>query len=64
MLLCYNYQNDITYEEENIIFTTELELFSIGIINLLNTIYSMKSTNVEAMDVHVKINNLKLKSGA
>jgi hypothetical protein len=64
MLLCYNYQNDITYEEENIIFTTELELFSIGIINLLNTIYSMKSTNVEVMDVHVKINNLKLKSGA
>jgi hypothetical protein len=62
MLLCYDYQNDIIDEEENIIFTIELELFSIGTINLLSTIYSMKSTNVEVMDVHVKINNLELKS--
>jgi len=35
MLLCYNYQNGITNEEEDIIL--EPKLFSIGTINLLNT---------------------------
>ncbi len=35
MLLCYNYQNGITNEEEDIMFATKLELFSIGTINLL-----------------------------
>ncbi len=34
MLLCYDYQNGIIDEEENIMFTIELELFLIGIINL------------------------------
>jgi hypothetical protein len=38
VLLCYDYQNDITNEEEDIIFTTKLELFSIGTISLLDTI--------------------------
>jgi len=34
MLLCYNYQNGITDEEEDIIFATKLKLFSIGTISL------------------------------
>jgi len=34
VLLCYNYQNGITDEEEDIIFVIKLELFSIGTINL------------------------------
>ncbi len=38
LLLCYNYQNGITSEEENIMFATKLELFSIGTINLLDII--------------------------
>ncbi len=54
MLLCYDYQNGITYEEEDIIFATKLELFSIGTINLLETIQSMKITYVGTMDIDVK----------
>jgi hypothetical protein len=34
MLLCYDYQNGIRNEEEDIIFVTKLKLFSIGTINL------------------------------
>jgi hypothetical protein len=30
VLLCYEYHNGITNEEEDIIFATKLELFSIG----------------------------------
>ncbi len=54
MLLCYDYKNGITYEEENIIFALELELFSIGTISLLETIQSMKTTDVGIMDTNVK----------
>jgi hypothetical protein len=46
VLLCYNYHNGITDEEEDIIFAIELELFSIGTISLLETIQFMKTTNV------------------
>ncbi len=53
MLLCYNYQNGII-DEEDIIFDIELELFSIGTINLLETIQSMKIIDVEIMDTNVK----------
>ncbi len=62
MLLCYNYHNGVTNEEEDIIFATKPELFSIGIISLLDIIQSMKTTDVEIMDTSVKISNLKLKS--
>jgi hypothetical protein len=37
VLLCYNYQNDIINEEEDIIFTIEPKLFFIGTISLLDT---------------------------
>jgi hypothetical protein len=36
VLLCYDYQNGIIYEEENIIFAMETKLFSIGTISLPN----------------------------
>ncbi len=55
MLLCYDYQNGITNEEEDIIFATKPKLFLIGTINLLETIQSMKITNVEIIDTDVKI---------
>ncbi len=55
MLLCYDYQNGIT-DEEDIIFATEPKLFSIGTINLLETIQSMKTTNVGIVDTNVKTN--------
>ncbi len=56
VLLCYNYQNGITNEEEDIIFVIQPKLFSIGIINLSKTIQSMKTTDVEIMDTYVKTN--------
>jgi hypothetical protein len=62
VLMRYNYQNGITNEEEDIIFTTKPELFSIWIINLLETIQSVKNTDVEIMDNSVKTNNSKFKS--
>ncbi len=54
MLLCYNYQNGITNEEEDIIFTLELEVYFIGTISLLKMIQSMKTKNVGIMDINVK----------
>jgi hypothetical protein len=53
MLLCYNYQNGITNEEEDIIFAIEPKLFSIGIISLPTTIQSMKTIDVGIMDTYV-----------
>jgi hypothetical protein len=58
-LLCYDYHNDIIDEEEDIIFVIELELFSIGIISLLETIQSMKTIDVGIMDTYVKTNILE-----
>jgi hypothetical protein len=52
--LCYDHQNGIIYEEEDIIFATELEFFSIKTISLHETIQFMKTTNVGIMDIDVK----------
>jgi len=54
VLLCYNYQNGITDEEEDIIFVIKLKLFSIGTIKLLETIQFVKTTDVGIMDTDVK----------
>jgi len=54
VLLCYNYQNGITNEEEDFIFVIKLKLFSIGIINLPETIQFVKATDVGIMDTYVK----------
>ncbi len=53
VLLCYKYQNGMI-DEEDIIFAIELQLFSIGTINLLETIQYVKITDVEIMDTNVK----------
>ncbi len=53
MLLCYDYHNGITNEEENIIFATKLELFSIGTISLFEIIQFVKTTDVGIMDTNV-----------
>jgi hypothetical protein len=52
VLLCFDYQNGII-DEEDIIFSIELELFSIGTISLPETIQSVKTTDVEIMDKNV-----------
>ncbi len=51
--------NYIIDEEEDIILLTELELFSIGTISLLEIIQSMKTTNVDIMDTDVNITILE-----
>ncbi len=56
MLLCYNYQNGITYEEEDIIFAIEPKLFTIGKISLPKTIQFVKTIDVEIMDIDMKNN--------
>jgi hypothetical protein len=55
VLLCYNYQNGITDEEEDIVFATKPKLFSIRTINSPKIIQSMKTTGVGIMDIDVKI---------
>ncbi len=62
VLLCYNYQNGIINEEENIMFATKLELFSLGTINLLDIIWSIETTDVYIMDTSDKTSNSELKS--
>ncbi len=59
-LQCYDYQNGII--DEKYIFAIKQELFSIGIISLLNTIQSVKTINMEVMDASVKTSNVELKS--
>jgi hypothetical protein len=54
VLLCYNYRNGITYEEKDMILVIEPKLFSIGTIGSPKIIQSMKTTNVEIMDINVK----------
>jgi hypothetical protein len=54
VLLCYNYQNGITDEEEDIIFIIKLELFPIRIISLPKTIQFVKTMDMEIMDINVK----------
>jgi hypothetical protein len=54
VLLCYNYQNGIT-NEEDIIFVIEPKLFPTGKISLPETIQSVKTIDVEIMDIDVKI---------
>jgi len=54
MLLCYDHQNGITYEEEDIIFAIEPKLFSIRTISLLEIIQYVKTTYVDIMDIEMK----------
>jgi len=56
VLLCYNYLNVNTDEEEDIIFAREPKLLSIGIISSPETIQFVKTTDVGIMDIDVKIN--------
>ncbi len=59
MLLCYDYQNSITNEEEDIIFATKPKKISIKIINLLKTIQYVKTVDVEIMGIDVKTSILE-----
>jgi len=56
VLLCYDYQNGIIDAKEDIIFTIEPKLFSIGIISLLVIIQIVKTIDVEIMDIDMNIN--------
>jgi hypothetical protein len=54
VLVCYDYQNGIIDEKENIIFATKPKLFFIGTISLHKTIQFMKIADVGIMDTDVK----------
>ncbi len=54
MSLCYDYQNGIIDEKEDITFVIESKLFSIRTISLSEKIQSMKTIDVEIMDTYVK----------
>jgi hypothetical protein len=54
MLLCYDHQNGITNEEEDIIFATEPKLFSIRTTSLLEIIQYVKTTYMDIMDIEMK----------
>ncbi len=61
VLLCYDYQNGITDEKNNIIFVIEPRLFSIRTISPPKTIQYVKTTNVEIMGTYVHTSILELK---
>jgi hypothetical protein len=63
VLMCYDYQNGITHEKEDIIFATKPKLFSIGTINLPKIIQSVKTIDVEIMDIDVKNSILEQEYG-
>jgi hypothetical protein len=52
LLLCYHYQNRII-DKEDIIFVTELEMFSIGIINLPKNFHYVETTKSIHIDIEV-----------
>ncbi len=54
MLLCCDYQNGITHEEKDFIFVINLELLLIRTISSPKIIQSMKTIDVEIMDIDVK----------
>ncbi len=55
------YQNDITYEEKDLIFVNELELFSIGTINLPLEILEIIVINTIQLKRTIEIANSKAK---
>jgi len=63
VLLCYDYQNGITDEEKDIIFSTKPKLFSIGTISLPKTIQFVKTIDVKIMDTSVKTTISELNYG-
>ncbi len=62
MLLCYNYYNGITDEEEDIIFVIKPKLFSIGTISLLDTFQFIGTTEFNHISIKVKNHSTKLSS--
>jgi hypothetical protein len=63
MLLCHNYHNGITNGGEDIIFATNVELFSIGTISLPDTfqfviIIESNHTSIEVKNHSTKLSNI------
>jgi hypothetical protein len=54
MLLCYDYQNGIINEKEDIIFVRELKLFSINTISLLDTFQYARTIKSNHKNIKVK----------
>jgi hypothetical protein len=54
VLMCYDYQNGIIDEKDDIIFAIEPKLFSIETISLPKTIQYVKTIDVGIMDTNVK----------
>ncbi len=61
-VLCYNYQNGITDEEEDIIFVIKLKLFSICTISLPNTFQFIRTSKSNHKNIKAKNGNTKLSS--
>ncbi len=63
VLLCYDYQNGIKYEEEDIIFAIEPKKISTRTISLFERIQYVKTIDVEVMDTSGKTNTSKFNYG-
>jgi hypothetical protein len=59
MLLCYDYQNGIT-NEEDIIFATQPKLFSIGTISLPDTFQFVRTIKSSHKNTEINNHNTKL----
>jgi hypothetical protein len=62
VLLCYDYQNGLTSEEEDIMFATKPKIFSTRTISLPETIQFVETIDVEIRDTSDKTSILELKS--
>jgi hypothetical protein len=60
VLLCFDYENGITYEEKDLIFVSELELFSIGTISLPLEILETIVANIIQPKITIKITYFKV----
>lgn len=59
-VLCYNYHNGITDEEEDIIFAIELKLFYLCTISLPNTFQSIRTSKSNHKNNRTKNGSTKL----
>jgi hypothetical protein len=62
MLLCYDFQNDITYEDKDVMFIIKLKLLSIGTINLLEETIPLCGISITIKTTKYVVTNVTIKS--
>jgi hypothetical protein len=62
MLLCYDFQNDITCKDKDVMFITKLKFLSIGIINLLEEIIPLCAISMTKKTTKYVVTNATIKS--